>query len=183
MPRLQVKVKLAGGAVAALRRRIDAIDRRAGTKAVKAGINEITKAVLRDAKEMTPVRTGQLRKSLGRRIKVYRNSRVVVGIVGPRTGFKILVDGKPVNPAKYAHLVEYGRAAVRVKNRKVLSSLKTAVPPDQPGVFGPTVAAVPPRPFLRPAWDAQKVRAKWVLMRHLSNALRELHRGMRARAA
>ena len=61
---------------------------------------------------------GQLKKSLGYRIKVYRDTGVVIGVVGPRRGYRISVGvrsrgpnkGKPVfiNPVNYAHLVELG---------------------------------------------------------------------------
>jgi HK97 gp10 family phage protein len=73
----------------------------------RKAINEITKGVLRTAKGLVPKRTGQLRKSLGRKVKTYP-SGVTVGVVGPRNGFLIVKDGKRINPVKYAHLVELG---------------------------------------------------------------------------
>ena len=179
---LRVKVRVADAAVQAVRRKLDAVDRKAATAAVRAGIEEVTRAVLKDAKALVPERTGQLRKSLGRRVRVYRRSRVVVGIVGPRRGFKVVVGGVPVDPARYAHLVEFGRAAVRAKEGGLLSSEKTAVAPDQPRVFGRSVGPVPPRPFLRPAWDAHKARAKFVLLRHLAAALRDVLKRTTGRA-
>ena len=48
-----------------------------------------------------------------------------------------------VDPAKYAHLVEGGRKAVRPKNKRVLS--------DRSMVFGRSARAVAERPFMRPA--------------------------------
>lgn len=110
-----------------------------GRRILRKAITDATRPILKDAKSKCPRETGLLRKSLGRKTKVYRKSGVVVGIVGPRTGFKQMVTikdrrtGKTVevlrNPTKYAHLVEYG-------------TLKAAA-----------------KPFLRPAWTGNKSRA------------------------
>lgn len=70
-------------------------------------LNEVTKPVLKTAKSLVPRRTGQLRKSLGRKVRTYP-SGVTVGVIGPRNGFLIVKDGKRINPVKYAHLVELG---------------------------------------------------------------------------
>lgn len=52
------------------------------------------------------IETGQLKKSLGVKVKRYKDG--VWAGVGPRSGFKIMHDGKPRNPTQYAHLVELG---------------------------------------------------------------------------
>lgn len=89
-------------------------------------LNAITKPVLKTAKSLVPERTGQLRKSLGRKVRTYPGSGVTVGVVGPRFGFKIEINGKSINPVHYAHLQENGTKFHA------------------------------PQPFLRPAWDAHK---------------------------
>lgn len=67
-------------------------------------------------------RTGVLRKSLGTRVKTYRQSGVSIGLVGSRKGFAktvIRTGGRlnplksyrtqlVINPRKYIHLVELG---------------------------------------------------------------------------
>ncbi len=68
-------------------------------------------------------RTGLLRKSMGRKVKTYRNSGITIGVIGPRRGFARTVNqlgawsaalGRrsirqvKINPANYAHLVEHG---------------------------------------------------------------------------
>lgn len=95
----------------------------------KHGWNAMLKAgrrVVRAAKKRVPKNTGQLKKSLGMKRKLYRRSGTIVAIVGPRTGFRAVVNGKPHDPAKIAHLVELGHA-------------------------GPHAASA--KPFLRPAMD------------------------------
>lgn len=92
--------------VRALRKLDDRLVRRVMRKAVRAGANPI----VRTARQNVPRSTGLLRKSLGTKVKTYNNG-TIVAIIGPRTGFKQLVNGKPRNPTKYAHLVEFGTKA------------------------------------------------------------------------
>jgi HK97 gp10 family phage protein len=91
--------------------------------------------ILQAARRNAPTRTKNLKKSMGRRTKTY-SSGVVVVAIGPRVGFRTQIGvrkrgkrkGEPIyhDPAKIAHLVEYGHA-------------------------GPTPA--PAHPFMRPAFD------------------------------
>lgn len=189
MSRLAVKVGVESGAVQRLTAALAAIEPKVARKATRAGINEITTVVLKDAKARVPKRSGQLRKSLGRKVKGYRRGEIVSGIVGPRRGFRVVIGGVAVNPVNYAHLVEFGRGVSRAGQRsvirsgrrttektqsKVLSSFYTAVAPDTARVFGPAVAPAAARPFMRPAWDENRGRAAKILARHLSVALQKI---------
>lgn len=101
---------------------------------LRKAVNKATGPLMKSAKQKCPTQSKLLRKSLGRKVKVMRRTGVVVGIIGPRTGFKQEVTfkdkrtGKKVtelrNPTRYAHLVE---------NRK---------------------------PFLRPTFDSGKAQAQ-----------------------
>ena len=80
----------------------------------KAG-NRGSVLVLRAMKAAAPVDSGLLKKSLGRKVKVFQrgNAATLFFIVGPRTGFKKQVgtrkrSGKAVfkNPVRYAHLAD-----------------------------------------------------------------------------
>lgn len=102
-------------------------------RVLRKGINAATGPLLKLVKGGVPIRTRLLYKAMGRKVKAYRASGVTVGIIGPRVGFATEVDGKKIDPAKYAHLVEYGHA-------------------------GPHPA--PPHPFVRPAWDQGKAAAQ-----------------------
>ncbi len=127
-----IKAKLEGldRALALLRE----LPKKLAKKTLRAGVNQATKLLLSEAKSRVPPSTGLLRKSLGRKVKVYKGA--VVGIVGPRKGFKIQVGvrmrgpnkGTPVymDPVRYAHLVENGTSHSAAK------------------------------PFLRPAFEATK---------------------------
>jgi len=64
--------------------------------------------VVQAARQKVPQETGLLKKSLGKKVKTYTDTNAVVAIVGPRSGFRQIIDGRPKNPVKYAHLVEFG---------------------------------------------------------------------------
>lgn len=163
-------------------RRLADLDKRAARKAVRAGINEVSKLVLGEARALVPRRTGQLRRSLGRKVKSYKGGAVILGIVKPRG--KVKVKGKyvakfrkdftgstrfpgvgTVDPVKYAHLVEYGRAAVTRKRKKVLAGGGV--------VWGVRVRAAAPRPFMRPAWERFRAASPGVIKAYLDRALRD----------
>ncbi len=130
--------------------RLDGMKRAVRTRVLRKAIGAGTKIILKVAKSLVPKESGLLRKSLGRKVKVYRNSGIAVGIVGPRKGFRQDVTrskGKwfPVtaisDPIKYAHLVEFG---TQPHSLGAGSSLRKKV---QHGHMHPGAAA---HPFLRP---------------------------------
>jgi HK97 gp10 family phage protein len=104
-----------------LKRALAGVDGRVRKKALRKGVNAAAGVILKRARQKVPVRLGLLKKSLGRKVKVYRKEGAVVGIVGPRTGFRRQVgttkDGRPVfeNPTQIAHLVEKGTRRSRAK--------------------------------------------------------------------
>jgi HK97 gp10 family phage protein len=83
-------------------------------KAMRQATRAACKVVLASARQKVRVRTKLLRKSLGVKIKSYRNDGNIVGMVGPRVGFKTATgvgkNGKVIyeNPTQIAHLVEKG---------------------------------------------------------------------------
>lgn len=100
--------------VEALVKSLEDLDAKLRKRVLKKAVGEASKMVLRAAKAGVRKDTGLLKKSLGRKVKVYRHSGVVVAIVGPRKGFKTAVTRKGqakatfANPTQYAHLVELG---------------------------------------------------------------------------
>lgn len=96
------------------------LQKKHGRRAIAKAARRLVKA----AKEKCPKRSGQLKKSLGFKPRTYKTG--VFAIVGPRSGFRTEINGKPHDPKKIAHLVELGHG-------------------------GPHAA--PAKPFLRPAFD------------------------------
>lgn len=114
---------------------------------------------------LTAKRTGTLRKSLGQKVKLYKNG-VAVAIAGPRKGFKTTDDfGRPVDPVNYAHLVELGRGRVEagtqtrttkagsVRTTKTGKRLLRFRVKGGAWISASVVRAVAARPFIRPALD------------------------------
>ena len=178
-------------------RRLASLDKKAARKALRAGINEVTKLVLKEAKALVPRRTGQLRRSLGRKVKTYKGGGLVYGVVKPRAGVKVKGVWTPkfrkqfpgtgkfdkatkafgagfVDPVKYAHLVEYGRVAVTVKRAKVLAG--------QGRVWGRRVRAMAPRPFMRPAWEKYRAASPGIIAGFVHEAIRRYWSGSRRAA-
>ena len=146
------------------------IKRNVRTRILRRAVSKAARLILKDAKARVATRTGLLKKSLGIKVKTYRQSGVVVAIIGPRTGFKrhvTLPDGtiEVENPTVIAHLVEKGRQAVFIKTAKILSNGTI--------FFGTKVAAVPARPFLRPAFDANKSAAENIIREEVRQGLQE----------
>lgn len=138
--------------------------RGAANRILRAAITKASRLVRQIAASKVPVKTGALKKSLGVKIKTYRDGRTI-GVIGPRTDVK----GKPPkyrklyrvpgskkkvlrNPSMYAHLVEFGTKRSR------------------------------PRPFMRPAYEAAKAQVASVVIRELKAGIaKELARQVRGR--
>lgn len=150
-----IKAKIEG--IEQALKNLSELTRTVRNKILRKAINGSSRLILNAAKALVPKGNGMLKKSLGIRVQTYRASGTVVGIIGPRTGYKKTRQGKQQtafgkkiketgqNPAKYAHLVEFGRAEVRPSKKKVLSDGST--------IYGTVARSVPPRPFLRPAFE------------------------------
>lgn len=146
---------------------LDGLSRTVRNKALRPAMTEASKLVQGAARALVPVgETGMLKKSLDRKVKTYRGSGVVVGIVGPRTGLagarkggkRLTAFGRKiaalgVNPGKYAHLVEGGHRMVG----------------HRPGLVA--AGAVRPRPFLRPAFERSREQAVAVIARRIAAEL------------
>ncbi len=153
--------------------------------AVRKGIDDATKLILWSAranlKANGSVDTRTLYESLGRRVVTSRDGKAVVGIVGPRvdspprtTKAGRAVKGKAFNrtvtrrgakksrlavPAWYIRFVEFGTAPHGVKR-----SLR-------PG--GKLHPGGRPRPFLRPAYEANRAVALSLIRKRIAEAIRK----------
>jgi HK97 gp10 family phage protein len=135
--------------------------------AVNKGMRAVGSKTIRDAKKYLKrnhgLDTGQMKKSLGvRKIKTYKREGRVVMYIGPRRGFGIVKkNGKKHDPFYIAHLVEFGhRIAVGASGRpeKGVKFRRTKYQQltNPNGPVATVGGIVRPRPFLRPAVDANK---------------------------
>lgn len=143
------------------------LPKNAATKALRQGVDDASRIILNTTQQLCPVaskdtvgvKPGLLKKSLGRKIKVKKGS--AYAIIGPRTGMKDEESG--MDPVHVGHLVEKGRKAVQVKEKKVLSNGET--------VFGTHVRAVAAKPFLRPALDQNQGAARSAIENAVRSAI------------
>lgn len=106
-----------------------------GVEAVVNALTPVVDAAQRNAKRSED--TGNLRRSIGFRVRPYKRTGNIVAIIGPRRGFKVPdPSGRGYRVAsKYGHLVEFGHMAKGGKH----------------------IAA---KAFMRPAFDSQKAEAQ-----------------------
>ena len=151
-----IKIKLEG-----LKDALDSLQsvgRTVRNKILRKALNDATQPILASAKARAAIGpTRQLRRSLGRRVKTYRLSGAVVAVIGPRRGYRVLVEraGRqvPHDPAKIAHLVEYGHVVVR---------------------GGKVVGHTPPHPFMAPAMEENRTQAVSLISSRIANELDRL---------
>lgn len=124
------------------------LDRRTRRNILQRAVNRALNPLLKIAKAATPVgETGLARKSLGNKSKVYAAKGVVVGVMGPRRGYKKTRDGSRVltalgrrymaagvDPVKYFHFLETGRKESRIPDEglQTLKALWRMLPRGRP---------------------------------------------------
>lgn len=104
----------------------DSMSGGAARKIMRPAARAAMKPVVARARQLAPKRApipgyagGQLKKSIGTTDRTYPSKGVVWVGVGPRAGFRITIPRwgskhhgidqvMPINPVKYAHLVEFG---------------------------------------------------------------------------
>ena len=115
--------------------------------AVRAG----ARPIIREARAAVSVKSGQLKKSMGSVLRKNKRSQTAYAVIGPRHGFRVSGEDGTHDPAKVAHLVEFGHGG------------------SQPA---------PPHPFLRPAFEGGKEAARQAIIARLRKAvMQEARRG------
>lgn len=188
MPSRSIRAELFGlrdtlAALAGLKRAVR-------NKAMRPALTEASALVLARARTLAPPgETGLLRKSLTKKVKTYRQSGIVVGMVGPQTGTaagrrvagkrvrKLTAFGRRaqalgVQPARYAHLVELGHRLVKGGRlpRARLGRVAAALSRGAAG-GGRVIGHVEAHPFLGPAWRATRGQAVEVIARRIAAEL------------
>lgn len=155
---IETKIEGLAGIDDILKQLPERIARRELNGALRAGAATVRKEIIARAPDSPKVhKFGDLRANIFVR-RIRASSSVGAMAVAITTG-----------RAWYAKLIEFGRAAVKVKKARILT--------DGTNVFGTEVAAVPARPFFRPAFDAAAPRAIEVIAKRLkAGVLRQAKR-------
>jgi len=134
------------------------LGRSSQARVARPAIREASTPIVRQMRQNAPKkqgdRTGQLRKSIGRRMVTYKNSGTVIAVIGPRRNFTTNDKfGNKVDPSNYAHLVEFGTYRSTAK------------------------------PFMRPAWEENKSKARRTLRNRMWIELKKEAERVRRKAA
>jgi hypothetical protein len=151
---------------------------------IRDGLEMAVKPMIADAKSRAPKRTGALKRSMGVVLRHYPNTNTFLAVVGPQNMRVVQVSGKAgrkrlrkanstdeqedvINPGKYGHLVEFGH--VSANGGGAMPNFGERVP----GVWNSVnknksiragtlsgTSYVSPRPFLTPAFEANKGNAQ-----------------------
>lgn len=171
MPTAKMRITLTGDTE--LIKSLESLGEKVYKRVIAKATRKAFAPVVKTAKARAPRETGLLAKSIGVKQKAYARSGRIVTIVGPRTGFAqdVTVNTpfgpKKVrrDPAKYAHLVEFGtapHATAALASRKDATGFDIAM---QSGDDHPGAA---PKPFMRPAFDANEARAVAIMHSELA---------------
>ncbi len=148
-----------------LDRKLRKLPEKVHKKVMRQSVRAASKPMVKTARAKVPRRTGQLRKSLG--VKVKRYGGTFVAILGPRSGFSGEHEGRSVDPVKYAHLVELGVAPHAIVPRTVGGLLYVD------GVWLPRVEhpGLEPTGFFQKAFDTQKGAALAAMKKKLRDGI------------
>lgn len=125
--------------------------RKVQKKIVRGMIRRASKPIIKEAKSRVHSVSGNLKRSIGYVEQKPKNG-VYQGKVLPRVGE---INGR-LYKGYHAHLVEYGHSVV-VGGKK--------------GKGGKVIGFVPPKPFLRPAFDNKKEEAIKVAIEYMKERL------------
>lgn len=124
-------------------------------KSLRAAISKASTPILKDAKRRVTKDSGLLKKALKRQIETKKKSGIVSAKIGPDKTVQGVVtvykrkDGSEVKanrkPVRYAHLVEKGHGGKSAK----------------------------PKPFLFPAFEANKAKALSIMTEELRAAIKK----------
>lgn len=126
-----------------LERTFRTLGERVQRKVTRQAVNAAATPVVRAAKAKAPEESGTLKRSLGKKVRTYKQTGTVAAIIGPRTDVEGEHNGQVRKPKFYAHLVEGGHI-------------------DESGNH------VPAEPFLRPAFDETQGQALGVMQDKLA---------------
>lgn len=92
-------------------KKLDRLDRKVKRKITRKAITKSAQVLTKSTKAAAPIGpTGRLKRSIAWRVRNYRASQTMVGIVGSRLAGKQKKPPKRPNVAPHAHLVEKGTA-------------------------------------------------------------------------
>ena len=87
----------------------------AALEEITATIKSSLKVIKTRAASLAPTDDGNLKKAINYHIKTKKKDGVVIGVVGVQNKKNIDTEGNIINPASYAHFVEYGTVNIQAE--------------------------------------------------------------------
>lgn len=137
------------------------------TEIMAPAVEKAAEPIRAAAANFAPVLTGSLKASIAIKTVRYPKKGTAVAVIGPaRSNGKRGINnpyrrGQP-QPAKYAHLVEFGHVSVKpIKGSTLKAKRKN-------NIQAVTVGSVAPQPFMRPGFLAGSPLAERILGQEIS---------------
>lgn len=141
-------------------------------KALQGALAKAAKPIIATARSLAPVKSGRMRRAIysfrDRSSTKTREARLISVKSGKRYQ-------KKDKDAYYWKFIEFGRAQVTKKGRGSLGN-------EQSGFFGKTVKAIPPRPFMRPAFEQNKYKALQIVQDVMKDEVAKVAKKAQARS-
>lgn len=134
-------------------RNMDKLAEKIERQAMRESITKASRPIVREAKNrLKPYKdTGLLAKSIKRRVRTYKSSKMVLIAIGPDRNVVGSAESesgqtRTRRPVRYAHLVEFGTRRTRA------------------------------RPFMRPSFDTKKGESELIYRREMKPAIQRIAR-------
>ena len=140
-------------------KKLQRLDKKVETKALKQSVRSAAKPVQAAAKSRVPVDSGVVKRSIGTKVKKYKGG--ASAIIGPRKGFKSKKHSEEEikTATRVATMLEYGTPPHKID---------ITVDGKEVTLNHPGAAA---KPFMRPAFEQNKAKAKSIMAEELMKVI------------
>lgn len=141
-------------------------------KILTRAIRRAHKDVVTKARQLVPVKSSLLKKSIGAKVKVYAAKGAVVAVIGPRKGFrKEVAKVKTKKGMKHLIVTDKVNAKLAGKGQEAKRVIQDPVKYAHLVELG--TARYPAKPFLRPALFDQKDHLANLIMQEVAAGIEE----------
>jgi HK97 gp10 family phage protein len=154
-------------------------------KALQATLAKAAAPIVKTARNLAPVKTGRLRRAIYSFRDRDSKRDYEARLISVRRGKK---QQKTDRDAYYWKWVEFGRGEITAKNGKLLkigtgtyTDINTRT--ERNAIFVKKVRAVPAQPFMRPAFESNKMRSLGIIQTELRGQIEKVARRAQARSA
>jgi len=157
----------------ALMRNLDRLSKKVGKAVLRKAMREGAEPIIARAKELVPVKSKRLKRSIGKRFKWYGGTGTDVAVIGPRISYK--TERNALGKRVLVRDAEGHRISVHAGQHGYILEYGTGPRYTKEGVYR---GIGPPRPYMRPAWSSEKNKAEALAVARLRKEVdKEARRG------